>query len=303
MTTRLTTLTLIAGVALFGAKAAGPKTFGTPEDARDALLRAAANGLEAVRTLFGSSSADILRTGDEVQDKGLLERFNRRATEKTQLAADAMDPNRITLLIGAEEWPFAIPLVRNNGRWFFDIQEGKLEIRRRTIGGNELNAIEICLGYVGAQRRYAETDRDGDRILEYAGKIASTQGKKDGLYWPGEDSPVAAGFAKAAAEGYAAPNSTRQAYHGYFYRILLAQGPDAVDGARDYVVRGSMIGGFAMVAWPAEYGVSGIKTFIVNQDGVVYEKDLGPRTASLAAAIAKFNPDPSWEISPEPPSD
>jgi DUF2950 family protein len=210
-----------------------------------------------------------------------------------------MNPNRATLLLGEEEWPFTVPLVRKNGRWSFDIQEGKAEIRRRIIGGNELDAIEICRGYVEAQQQYAETDWDGNGVLQYARKMISTEGKKDGLYWRGEDSPVAAGFAKAVAEGYPQPTGTGTTpYHGYFYKILLSQGPNAASGVQDYVVHGMMIGGFALVAWPAEYSVSGIMTFIVNQDGVVYEKDLGPRTSTVAKAMTKFNPDQSWRVSP-----
>lgn len=295
----LTSLAVLAGAAFLSAQKGGPKTFGTSEDARDALVQAAAAGLDAVKELFGPGSADILRTGDDVEDRNLLARFSQGVAEKTQLETDPMNPDRVTLLVGAEEWPFAVPLIRSNNRWLFDIEDGKAEIRRRIIGSNELDAIEICRGYVEAQQRYAESDWNGDGVLEYGARIASTAGKKDGLYWPGEDSPVAAGFAKAAAEGYRLPNSTRQAYHGYYYRVLLAQGSGAGDGARDYMVRGFMIGGFALVAWPAEYGISGIKTFIVNQDGIVYEKDLGPRTVALATAITRFDPDKSWQVSPE----
>jgi hypothetical protein len=300
MTTKFSYLALLAGALTLGAqtRATGPKTFSQPEEARDALLQAAATSLDAMKTLFGSASNDILRTGDDVQDKLLLAEFNRRAAARTQLEVDPINPNRITVIIGEEEWPFAVPLVRKNGKWFFDAQDGKAEIRRRTIGGNELTAIEICRGYVEAQQIYAEADRTGQGINQYARKIVSAQGKQDGLYWPGEDSPVAQRFAQAAAEGYPTPTSKPQAYHGYFYRILLTQGPDAVDGERDYVVHGLMIGGFALVAWPAEYGVSGIMTFIVNQDGVVYQKDLGTQTGVLAKAMTKFNPDKSWNEAP-----
>jgi hypothetical protein len=231
-------------------------------------------------------------------DKNLVDRFNRRASEKIQLQPDEMNPGRIVLLLGSEELPFAIPLVRKNGRWSFDIQEGKAEIRYRAIGGNELDAIQICRGYVEAQQDYAETDWVGKGIAQYARHIVSNPGKKDGLYWPGNDSPVADGFARAAAEGYSAVAGRRQPYHGYFFKVLLAQGPNAEGGARDYVIQGLMIGGFALVAWPAHYGVLGIKTFIVNQDEVVYEKDLGPQTAAIADAMTKFNPDPSWQVSP-----
>ena len=292
-------LTLL-GAALLIAQTGGPATFNSPEEARDALMQAAEKGLDSVKTLFGPGSEEIVRTGDAAADQNVIARFRQLAAEKTVLEPDPMSPDRVTLLIGTIEWPLAVPIVRKGGRWSFDIQEGKAEIRRRTIGGNELDAIQICRGYVEAQESYAETDRDGNGVLEYAKKIVSSEGQKDGLYWPGEDSPVAAGFAKAAAQGYTASSSgAPRPYHGYFYKILLAQGPDARGGAQDYVVHGLMIGGFALIAWPAEYGVSGIKTFIVNQDGIVYEKDLGPTTATAVKAIARFNPDKSWEQSPE----
>jgi hypothetical protein len=299
MTKRLICATFFAGAALLTAQTAWTtKTFATAEEAADALVKAAAGGVEAVRELFGPSSAGMVRTGDSVQDKQVLEQFQRRAAEKTKLEPDPMNRDRVTLLIGAEEWPFAVPVVRKNGRWLFDTVEGKAELRRRIIGGNELDTIQVCLGYVEAQQTYAETDWDGNGVLEFAKKIASTEGKKDGLFWPGEDSPVAANFAKAAAQGYGPP-SAGKGYHGYHYKVLLAQGPEATSGAQDYVAHGLVIGGFALAAWPVEYGVSGIMTFIVNQDGVVYQKDLGPQTAALAKAITKFNPDKSWSVAPE----
>lgn len=296
MMKRLTYITFFGAVALLAAQDSGPRTFTSPEEAKNALVQVAAKGLDAVKAMLGPSSADILRTGDAIEDKKLLEQFNQRAAEKAQLDPDEMNPDRVTLLVGAEEWPFAVPLMRKNGRWYFDIHEGKAEIRRRIIGANELDALEICRGYVEAQQLYAETDWTGKGVLQYAAKIVSSEGKKDGLYWPGEDSPVAAGFAKAAAEGYPRPGSGT-GYHGYRYKILLSQGPDAADGTQDYLVHGLMIGGFALVAWPVEYGVSGIMTLIVNQDGVVYEKDLGPQTGALAKVMTRFNPDKSWRAS------
>jgi len=288
---------LLSAVALYGAPTETTKaqTFATATEALDALVQAAASGTEALRTLFGPGSADVLRSGDEVQDKHLLAEFNRRVREKAALDPDPMNPDRAEILLGEDEFPFAIPLAKTNGRWQFDLKEGKEEIRRRVIGGNELDAIEVCHGYVEAQFHYAEEDRDGNGIIEYAKRIISSPGKKDGLYWPGEDSPVAEAFAKAIAEGYGAgANKGKREYRGYTYKVLQSQGPDAEMGAQDYVVQGHMIGGFALVGWPAEYGVSGIKTFIVNQDGVVYEKDLGPQTASLAQAMTRFNPDKTW---------
>ncbi len=299
MIRKLLSVMFLAGTALLPAQTAGSQTFGSPEEARDALVQAAAAGLDGVRALFGPAGADVLRTGDEVQDKMALERFNRLAAEKIQLEPDPMDPDRVTVLVGVAEWPIAVPIAKKNGRWCFDLVEGKAEIRRRTIGGNELDAIEICRGYVEAQQLYAQTDWDHDGVLQYARKIVSSEGKKDGLYWPGEDSPVAAGFAKATMEGYVATPGTPKPYHGYYYKVLLGQGPEAGGGALEYVVHGVMIGGFALVAWPAEYRVSGIKTFLVNHEGVVYEKDLGPQTNAIAKAMTKFNPDKSWTLSPE----
>ena len=222
------------------------------------------------------------------------------SAEKTSLEPDPMNPDRVTLLIGTIEWPMAVPIVGRAIAGHFDIEEGKAEIRRRTIGGNELDAIADLPGVRGSAGVVRREDRDGNGVPQYAKKIVSSEGKKDGLYWPGEDSPVAAGFAKAVAQGYtASPGGGPRPYHGYLYKVLLAQGPNAQGGAQDYVVHGLMIGGFALVAWPAEYGVSGIKTFIVNQDGIVYEKDLGQNTGALAKAMTQFNPDKTWQVSPD----
>jgi len=296
MKQRLLCFAFLAGLA--SAQTAGPKTFGSPEEAQDALAQASAKGLDALRDLMGLGSGDVLRTGDPVEDKNLLDKFNRRVAEKIQVQADPMNSNHATLLIGNEEWPFAVPVMRNGGRWYFDVKEGKAEIRRRIIGGNELDTIEVCRGYVEAQEMYAQTDWNKKGVLQYASKIVSTPGHKDGLYWPGDDSPIAEGIAKAVAQGYTSPGSGK-GYHGYLYKILLSQGPDAEGGEQDYIVHGLMIGGFALVAWPIEYGASGIMTFIVNQDGVVYEKNLGPQTGALAKAMTKFNPDKSWKESAE----
>jgi hypothetical protein len=294
-----TQLTLIVALAVAGPPRDPVSTFGTAEEARDALIRAAATSLDSVRDVLGPGSHEVLRSGDPVADQNLLNRFNQRAKEKVQLMPDPMNPDRVRVLVGEEEWPFAVPLKRANGKWSFDLEEGKTEIRHRIIGANELDAMQVCRGYVEAQELYAQTDWEGKGVAQYARKLVSSAGRKDGLYWPGEDSPVAAAIAKAALEGYKTPGSVPQAYHGYFYKVLLAQGPAAKGGARDYIIRGLMIGGFALVAWPAEYGVSGITTFIVNQDGVVYEKDLGPATRRLAEAMTTFNPDSSWQEAPE----
>jgi len=292
-----TLIIFLTGAALLNAQVApAPKTFATPEVARDALVQAAAKGLTELRELMGPGSSDILTTGDPVEDKNLLGQFTRRVAEKAQIESDAMNPERVTVAIGNEEWPFAVPIVKKNGRWSFDAKEGRAEIRRRIVGANELDAIEVCRGYVEAQEQYASKDWDGNGVLEYAKKIASTPGKKDGLYWPGEDSPIGEAIARAISQGY---TSGSQSYHGYRYKVLLAQGPAAIDGEQDYLVHGLMIGGFALVAWPTEYGTSGIMTFIVNQDGSVYQKDLGSGTTAMAGQITKFNPDKTWTLVPD----
>ena len=245
------TLAMIGAAAILTAQTTAPKTYASAEEATEALVKASAQGMDAIKAMLGPGSADIVRTGDPLEDQAVIERFRRLSAEKkTKLEADPMNPDRVTLLLGEIEWPMAVPLVRKNNRWTFDLKEGKAEVRRRVIGFNELDAIEICQGYVEAQHMYTAQDWNGGGVVQYARRIVSTEGKKDGLYWPGDESPVAAGFAKAAAQGYQAGGG----YHGYFYKVLLAQGADAPGGAQDYVVHNLMIGGFALVAWPVEYG-------------------------------------------------
>jgi hypothetical protein len=205
------------------------------------------------------------------------------------------NPNRAILVVGENDWPFPVPLIHQNGRWHFDAERGRLEVLARRIGRNELAAIDVCRGYVEAQMEYASRDRNAAGVLQYAQKLVSAPGQQDGLYWAGESgSPVPKAFADAAAAMFA-EGKKPEPYHGYYFHILKAQGPDAVGGAMDYVVNGQMIGGFAMAAYPAEYGVSGIKTFMVNHLGVVYEKDMGPTTGVLARQLTRFNPDKSWK--------
>jgi hypothetical protein len=208
---------------------------------------------------------------------------------------------KVILHVGNGDWPFPIPVVKKGDHWLFDTMAGKEEILNRRIGRNELNAIQVCLAYVDAQREYVLKDRDGDKLLEYAQKFISREGEKNGLYWEAKEgepqSPLGPLIAKAAGEGYAGrkPGGKRNPYHGYYYRILKAQGKNAPGGEYDYMVSGKMIGGFALVAYPAEYGNSGVMTFIVNHDGVVYEKDLGKDTEKIATAMKKFNPDRTWK--------
>jgi hypothetical protein len=208
---------------------------------------------------------------------------------------------RVILHVGNEKWPFPLPVVKKGENWFFDTKAGKEEILNRRIGRNELNAIQVCLAYVDAQREYVLKDRDGDKLLEYAQKFISKEGGKDGLYWEAkegeEQSPLGPLVAKAAKEGYTGKKSGNKPtpYHGYYYKILKVQGKNAPGGEYDYMVKGKMIGGFALVAYPAEYGNSGVMTFIVNQDGVVYEKDLGKDIEKIATAMKKFDPDKTWK--------
>jgi len=217
------------------------------------------------------------------------------AHEKMQVEPAPGDPNRATLVVGPDDWPFPVPIVGKSGQWHFDSGAGRVEILARRVGRNEMTAIDVCRGYVEAQMEYAAADRESAGILQYAQKIVSTPGKKDGLYWAGEsDNLVPKAFADASA-AMSAEGKKPEPYHGYYFHILKAQGPDAEGGALDYVVKGKMIGGFALVAFPAEYGVSGIKTFIVNHRGVVYEKDLGAGTVMAARQMTRFNPDKTWQ--------
>ena len=271
-------------------------TFATPEEAIHAIGDAAEhNDAAAMLKLLGPAGKELVAPADDAGAREDRANFARMVHEKVQVERDATNPNRVTVAVGKEDWPFPVPLVRNKeGKWYFDAEKGKTEVLARHIGRNELNAVEVCRGYVEAQQQYANVDRDADGNLEYAQRIVSSPGKQDGLYWEGQPgSLVPKSFARAA-EAAAEAGKKREPYHGYYYRILKSQGAAADGGAVDYVVKGEMIGGFALVAWPAEYGVSGVKTFIVNHRGIVYEKDLGPTTAALARQMTQFNPDKTW---------
>jgi Protein of unknown function (DUF2950) len=275
--------------------AAGERTFSSPQEAAQALMDAAdKNDTEALLKLFGPEGRTIVVSGDAAEDKNGRAEFARLAHEAIHI--DLQHASRAVIEIGPDKWPFPVPLVRKNGQWMFDSAQGKMEVLARRVGRNELNAIDVCRGYVEAQMEYAARDRDADGILEYAQTILSAPGKQDGLYWEGESGAlVPKSFGDAAAVMLAAQGKKAQPYHGYFFHILKAQGPAAEGGAMDYVVKGEMIGGFALVAWPAEYGVSGVNTLIVNQSGMVYEKDLGPTTSVLARQMTRFNPDKGWQ--------
>jgi hypothetical protein len=276
------------------------KTFKTPEEAMKGLWEALrSNDTKELLAIFGPAGKEIISSGDKVADKAESERFVKGYEEMNKLEKET--DKKVILVVGKHEWPFPIPIVKKGETWVFDTKAGKEEMLNRRIGRNELNVIQVCLAMVDAQREYAMKDRDGDKLLEYAQKFASTKGKKDGLYWEvkegEEQSPLGSLAARAVEEGYKKrkPGDNPVPYQGYFYRILKAQGKNAPGGAYDYVVTGQMIGGFALVAFPAEYGASGIMTFIVNHDGVVYQKDLGKETVKIARAMTKFDPDQTWE--------
>jgi Protein of unknown function (DUF2950) len=287
---------LIAGVLAFGmvSVANAQQSFKTADEAADALVSAARAGdRKGLLTVLGRDGADIVSSGDPVADASARNRVVEAYDAKHQVVMEGND--KAVLVIGREDWPFPIPLVRKDGSWRFDTAAGREEILYRRIGRNELDAIETCLAYVDAQQEYAERRVAGNGV--YAQRIVSRPGKKDGLYWPAQsstdESPLGELAASAAAEGYRA-GQQRIPYHGYYYKVLTRQGPNAPGGALDYVVRGNMIGGFALVAYPAEYRNSGVMTFLVNHQGNVYEKDLGPDTARIAAGMTAFNPDNSW---------
>jgi hypothetical protein len=293
-------LVLAVVIAMQGtALAAQPKqkTFGTPEAAVEALVKALRdNDEKTLLTLFGPGSETLISSGDKVDDRERREKFILRYGEKNRL--ETAGDRKVILHVGNNDWPFPIPIVKVGESWRFDTKQGKEEILSRRIGENELGTIQACLAIVDAQREYATVDRDGDGLLEYAQKFHSVGGKMDGLYWevkPGEKpSPLGPLVAKAQGEGYM-PGEKPAPYNGYIFRILTAQGKSAKGGAYSYLVKGKMVGGFAIVAYPATYAVSGVKTFIVNHEGVVYEKDLGPKTAKLAKSMKAFNPGKTWE--------
>ena len=277
------------------------KSFATPQQAADALVAAAENFDEnALAQLFGSGGDDIYLTGEYPQDRRRAADFAAQAREKKTVSVDPKTGNRAFLLVGDEDWPFPVPIVKLAAGWEFDAKAGRQELLYRRIGSNELDAIDICHGYVEAQHDYAFQKREGYDVNQYAQRIISTSGKQDGLAWQNPDGswggPIGEKIARAIEQGY---SPSAEPYHGYFFKILTGQGPAAPLGEMDFVVKGLMIGGFALVAAPAEYGVTGVKTLIVSHDGVVYQKDFGPATLNEFAKMERFNPDSSWRVVPD----
>jgi hypothetical protein len=284
----------LAGIS-HAAAAAQQKTFASAQEAVKALVAAAKNAdSKELMALFGVGSKELIFSADAVADKQRHERFVKAYEEKNRLVQQGND---MILVIGKEDWPFPIPVMKKGNSWVFDLERGREEILNRRIGQNELDVIQVSLAYVDAQREYAMKDRDKNGLLEYAQKFLSDAGKKNGLYWEAkageEQSPLGAFAARARSEGYKAGDKPIP-YHGYYYKILTAQGKDAPGGAYSYIVKGKMIGGFALVGYPAEYGNSGVMSFIVNHDGKVFQKDLGKNTASVAKGITVYNPDSTW---------
>jgi hypothetical protein len=269
------------------------QSFPSPEDAATGLAAAIKSGPKDVRKVLGRAADEMIWSGDDVADADIRARFTSMYDARHSIKAEGN--KTATLMLGTDDFPFPIPLVNTTGGWQFDAEEGRIEVLSRRIGRNELDAIQTCLAYVDAQNEYAEKDR-GEGVGVYAQRIASTAGKKNGLFWrdDADPSPLGELAAQASAEGFKA-SDTPSPYHGYYFRILKAQGKDAPGGALNYVVKNKMIGGFALIAWPAEYGNSGVMTFLVNHAGTVYQKDLGKSTDFIAKRVMLFDPDQTWK--------
>lgn len=276
------------------------KVFSSPEDAVKALIAAAkSENKQQLLEIFGPGSEDLVSSGDEKADEIAMQKFVKRTEEMNHV--NITSDGGAILNIGNDDWPFPVPIIKDGDKWRFDTASGMEEILDRRIGKNELNTISVCANFVSAERDYASKDRNGNGVLEYARKFVSTPGKQDGLYWDAakdeEESPIGPLMAGATAEGYEISKAQPEPipYHGYYYRILTSQGPDAPGGRYNYIINGYMVGGFALLAYPAKYGSSGVMTFLVNQNGAIYQKDLGENTEKIAIAINEFNPDKTWE--------
>jgi hypothetical protein len=276
----------------------GQKQFDTPKQAADALVQVATNlDVVAAKEVLGPDGEDIVSSEDPVMDKKRATEFANKAKEKMSVETSKKSPNQAILIVGNDNFPLPIPIVKQNGKWFFDTKVGRQEILNRRVGANELNAIEICRGFVEAQHEYAMEKHDGSKVNQYAQNILSDPGKHNGLAWQNSDGtwggPVGEEVAKALQEGYKVERGTP--YHGYFFKVLKGQGPEAPGGEIDFMVGGAMIGGFGLAAAPAEYRVTGVMTFMVGPDGVVYEKDLGPDTLKTFQSMDRYNPDKTWK--------
>jgi Protein of unknown function (DUF2950) len=277
------------------APASGASGFANPQQAAAALITAAGNFDEpGLIRIFGSGGDDIVLTGEYPADRKRAADFAAQAHEKTTVSVDRNNPSRAVLIVGRENWPFPVPIVKRGDQWFFDANAGRQELLYRRIGYNELDAIAVCRGYVEAQHEYAYKPRQGYDVNQYAQRIVSTPSKQDGLAWQNPDGTWGGPIGEKAAEAIAQGYSRGEPYHGYFFKILKGQGPAAPLGEMDFVVKGVMIGGFALAAAPAEYRVTGVKTFIVSHDGVVYQKDFGPATLQEFKKMELYNPDKSW---------
>jgi len=274
------------------------KEFDTPQQAVDSLLQAAGTfDVSALKEILGPDSADLVTSEDPVMDKDRAIAFAAKAKEKSSVEIDKQNPNHATLVVGNDDFPLPIPIVKQKGKWFFDTKAGREEILNRRVGENELNAIAICRGFDEAQHEYAQEKHDNSKVNQYAQMIISTPGKHDGLAWQNSDGswggPVGETVAKALEQGY---SDKAQPYHGYYFKVLKGQGPAAPLGQMDFVVKGAMIGGFALAAAPAQYRVTGVQTFIVGPSGVVYQKDLGPDTLKIFQSTDRYDPDKTWSV-------
>jgi urease gamma subunit len=287
MASKMTTTYLAMALAL-AAPSYAQQRFDSAEAAAQAMIDAAeTHNTASLTAIFGPKGNAILTSGDRAQDQAEQSEFSKLARAQHQLLPDARNPNRMILSIGEEDWPFPVPIVRHDEKWSFDASESAVEMRARRIGMNELDAIEICAGYVEAQQKYASEDHDKDGVLKYASHMMSKTDGRDGL-----NQLVPQGLVDATWDGQ---KKSVKPYHGYFFRILSGQGPNATEGSHSYVVKDKLMGGFGLVAWPAQYGVTGIQTFIVNQDGVVYGKDIAPPSGGAPLPITRYDPDPTWK--------
>lgn len=286
-------LPAILALTLLSSASQAQQSFSSPDDAAAALAAAVKSGPTDILKVLGAAADDIVSSGDEVADADIRQRFTSMYDSKHAIKAEGN--KKATLMLGPDDFPFPIPIVNTKAGWEFDTDEGRIEVLRRRIGRNELDAIQTALAFVDAENEYAEKDR-GEGVGVYAQRIVSSPGKKDGLFWRDDRDPSPLGelAAQASSEGY---KTERQGapYHGYHFRILRGQGSNAPGGALDYVVKGKMIGGYGLIAYPAEYGNSGVMTFVVNHGGTVYQKDLGPGTENIASRITLFNPDQTWK--------